>query len=182
MSTKIYPSSGGDSARGSRKGPVDEAGKSPRPSPRQRKMSRQSSFDGEGKLTRQGSSKKGAFFEGNDLDGYDITDHSGTQSARDKKGKRSSRSRKSGKKRVSFSQPLVDPRPEKVPDYLDMTADYSINEEEYKKWQANNDGGVYTDEEALIPRRMKHRRRYGRGSWRRYIPFGQYIPQLPSLW
>ena len=170
-------------------------------SPRSRgKMSRQSSFD-EAKqpLSKQNSfqggrvSRNTSFNVDNDVEVLDITDHSsGANSARgvhakSSKGSGSSAkhrggSSKSRKKRVSFSVPLVDPRPEKS-DYQDLSMTYggenSLSEDEFRKLQQHQ----YDDDDSSItPRRMKKRKKGGiQGKWRRYIPFGQYIPTLPSF-
>ena len=74
----------------------------------------------------------------------------------------------SGKKRVSFTTPLIDPRPENIT-YLDSSLFNGENtdcltEEELAKLQASD----YSD--PAIPRRMRNRR------WRKYIPFIPYIP------
>jgi hypothetical protein len=113
-------------------------------------------------------------------DGFGITDHGGANSAR---GSRSSKGKSkknsasvSSKKKVVFSVPLIDPRPEKINYDLSTTfnGDNSLTEEEFDKLQGNENSDPTT------PRRMKKRRRW-EGKWRRYIPFGQYIPTLPSF-
>ena len=166
--------------------------KSPR-SPRTRgKLSRQNSEGDINILSRQGSGRyrRGIAISPDDDDnGTDlITDHNGASSrgphsSRGKSTKRrskkysSSSSSKSGKKRVSFTTPLIDPRPEKIPNYLDTSLTYgdnSLTDEEITRLQDND----YSD--PTTPRRMR-KRRNSSGRWRKYIPFGQYIPTIPSL-
>lgn len=168
---------------------------SPKPSPRVRgnsisgddsksnsrrgHLSRQNSLGGEETKTisRQSSFQARISARGRRVTGLDddaITDHSGASSAR---GKNKSVSRKSSKsssskKKVVFKVPLIDPRPEKDFDFsMTYGTDNSINDEDYKRLQE-------TDK---TPRRMKKPRKGSSGRWRRYIPFGQYIPTLPSL-
>lgn len=200
MSAKVQPFDSGASAgsgkyraRGSFDGASEGhemATKSPR-SPRVGgKLSRQNSFGDTRSISRQnslggtGSTKNRRVLD--DGEGADIiTDHSGASSARGPHSSRSSKhksrkhnsvSSKSGKKRVSFSTPLVDPRPEKM---LDNSATYggdnSLSEEEFAALQGNESS------DPITPRRMKKRRRGIQGRWRRLIPFGQYIPTLPSF-
>ena len=78
-------------------------------------------------------------------------------------------SSRSGKKRVSFNTPLIDPRPENISTYLDTSLSNgentgSLTEEKLAKLQASD----YSD--PVIPRRMRNRR------WRKYIPFIPYLP------
>lgn len=111
-----------------------------------------------------------------------LTDHSGATSARGPNSARSTRGRsrrslggKTGKKRVSFSVPLVDPRPEKTVENSALFGDYSLTEEEFATLQASDDS------DSIVPRRMRKWRRGTSGRWRRWIPFGQYIPTLPKF-
>lgn len=187
MSTKIYPfeSPRVNSGRKKSKDAIDletetDTTKSPRPSPRVRgSFSRQNSInnDESKSVSRQNSfqNRSAGRRRISGLDEDTITDHS-SSSAR---GKNRSTSRKSargsGKKKVVFKVPLIDPRPEK--DYNDISATYgadnSFNEEDYKSLEGND--------LSYTPRRMKKRRRGSGGKWRRWIPFGQYIPTLPSF-
>jgi hypothetical protein len=138
--------------------------------------SRQNSFQGGGNTSSRGRRSSAEIED----DGFGITDHGSASSAR---GSRSSRGKSkkntssaSSKKRVVFSVPLIDPRPEKPCYDLSTTfyGDNSLTEEEFGRLQGNEDS------DPITPRRMKKRRRW-EGKWRRYIPFGQYIPTLPSF-
>lgn len=187
MSTKIYPfeSPRVNSGRKKSKDVVNvetetDTTKSPRPSPRVRgSLSRQSSLtnDESKSVSRQSSfqNRSAGRRRISGLDDDALTDHS-SSSARGK-GKSTPRksSRGSSKKRVVFKVPLIDPRPEKTADYdasATYGADNSFNEDEYN--------GLEGNDLSYTPRRMKKRRRSG-GRWRRWIPFGQYIPTLPSF-
>lgn len=185
MSAKIQPF---DSAKISRRQSSEkfatDTTKSPR-SPRTKgKLSRQSSFDDTKPISRQNSlqgSRRKLIVSDEDAD---ITDHSsssarGMSSARGHSSKNKSTSRKHskpGKKRVVFRTPLIDPRPE--PTMADSSGtfgnDSSLNEEEFQNLQ-----NVGDDSYSTTPRRMRKRRHSG--AWRRYVPFGQYIPTLPSI-
>lgn len=189
MSTKVYPF---ESPRVRRKSSArdlidleteTDLTKSPRPSPRVRgNLSRQNSLtaDETKSISRQNSFQRSSAGRRRiaGLDDDAITDHSGANSARGKNSKNTSRkSSKSSKKKVIFKIPLIDPRPERPPEYdASMTmgggGDNSLNDEDYKRLE---------DEYSNTPRRMKKRRRSSQGRWRRYIPFGQYIPTLPSF-
>mgnify|MGYP006178619465 CR=1 FL=1 len=189
MSTKVHPF---ESPRVRRKSSArdlidleteNDLTKSPRPSPRVRgNLSRQNSLtpDESRSISRQNSFKSATSRRRiTGLDDDAITDHSGANSARGKNSKNTSRkSSKSSKKKVIFKIPLIDPRPERAPAYMtdaSMTlggGDNSLNEEDYKRLE---------DEYSHTPRRMKKRRSSSQGRWRRYIPFGQYIPTLPSF-
>lgn len=162
------------------------ATKSPR-SPRTKgKLSRQSSFDETKPISRQNSfqnSRRKLIIDTDDE--VDITDHSsssarGMSSSRGQSAKNKSSARKhsvrSGKKRVSFRTPIIDPRPEPS---VDLSGTFgnetSLTDEDFQKLQESGE-----DSYSVTPRRMKNKRRRS-GSWRRQIPFGQYIPTLPSL-
>lgn len=188
MSHKIYPTESPriNSGRKKSKDVIDletevDTTKSPRPSPRVRSISRQNSMttDESKSISRQNSfqNRSAGRRRLSGLDDDTITDHS-SSSARGK-GKSTSRksSRSSSKKKVVFKVPLIDPRPERTADYNDASgtygADNSFDEDEFRNLEANDPS--YT------PRRMKKRRRNSGGKWRRWIPFGQYIPTLPSF-
>lgn len=180
MSAKIQPwEASGGSTKNRTRGSFDNGGdqQSATKSPRSvGKLSRQNSLQGTSGKHRRNLSI--ALDDGDD----GLTDHSGAStrgpnSARSSKGRsRKSLGSKAGKKRVSFSTPLVDPRPEKIFDNSNtFGADYSLNEDEFTSF---NDADT---SDSIIPKRMRKRRRGAGGRWRRFLPFGQYIPTLPSF-
>mmetsp|Transcript_105068 Transcript_105068/g.206105 ORF Transcript_105068/g.206105 Transcript_105068/m.206105 type:complete len:201 (+) Transcript_105068:144-746(+) len=195
MSAKILPfdapKSGSGKYRSSYENDPDlqSIGKSPR-SPRTRgRLSRQNSESDIKPLSRQNSLQGGSSKNRRLVleDDDSILDHSGANSARasargplssrkHRSGSRKNLGSKSSKKRVVFSVPLVDPRPERM---LDNSSTYqgedSLTDEEFNRLQAND----FSD--PTTPRRMRRRKRRTDGRWRRYIPFGQYIPTLPSF-
>mmetsp|Transcript_3798 Transcript_3798/g.5936 ORF Transcript_3798/g.5936 Transcript_3798/m.5936 type:complete len:222 (-) Transcript_3798:1002-1667(-) len=118
-------------------------------------------------LSRQSSAK-------GDSD-YDITDFSPKTTA-SKKSRRKEVSPRPRRRRVSFSNPIIDPRPEPQVGSGSVPFDDREYDGEYKLWKSENDDGDVD----ITPRRMKNRKRY-KGRWRRYIPFGQYIPRLPNI-
>jgi hypothetical protein len=197
MSAKIQPwdAAGNTSAKSRARSTSDSnadvhvSSKSPRSPRANARMNRQNSF-GDNRpsgMARQnsvqgGSSKSRRNISVEEADDV-LTDHSGAASARGPNSARSSKGRtrkslgsKVGKKRVSFSTPLIDPRPEKTVDNsATYGADYSLSEEEFDKLEQTDNS------DSVVPRRMRKRRKGLGGRWRRYLPFGQYIPTLPSI-
>ncbi|KAJ1388424.1 hypothetical protein B484DRAFT_409636 [Ochromonadaceae sp. CCMP2298] len=106
-------------------------------------------------------------------------DHSGGWSRRSS-SKQERASRRQRTKKVRFSPQLVDPRPEQPPDlsldvqFLDCYLDYSQGN--YSS--ADHSGGSAT---YAVPPRMRKSMRRLNGRWRRWIPFGQFIPRFPSF-
>lgn len=167
------PSAGGRVSRQSSFGENKPSGVSRQNS----SISRQNSLQGASTKSPRRRSRT-AIDDGDDV----LTDHSGAASARGPNSARSARGRsrrslggRTGKKRVTFSVPLVDPRPEKTVDNSATFGDYSLTEEEFAALQASENS------DTIIPRRMRKWRRRVSGRWRRWIPFGQYIPTLPTF-